>query len=169
MNDIDCYWVEPRLLLAGEYPGDWDEDTARSKLDGLLEAGVRTFVDLTEPEELDPYDALLNEEAARRGVAVSYCRRPVRDLGVPGIADMRETLAVIAATIADGVPVYVHCRGGIGRTGTVVGCWLVERGLDGGAALDAIEALRRDVRSQFIPSPETGEQRRFVQRWAEAR
>ena len=32
-------------------------------------------------------------------------------------------------------PVYVHCWGGIGRTGTVVGCWLVRHGMTGDEAL----------------------------------
>ena len=31
--------------------------------------------------------------------------------------------------------VYVHCRAGIGRTGTVIGCYLAEQGLDGPAAV----------------------------------
>ena len=169
MRDPDCYWVEPGVLLAGEYPGDWDEEAARAKLRGLLEAGVRTFVDLTEPDELEPYDTLLYDEAARLGLSVQYHRRPVRDLDVPSTPAMRRTLAIVSAAVSEGAPVYVHCRGGIGRTGTVVGCWLVDQGLGGDEALSAIEDRRRHARSRFIPSPQTDEQREFVQTWVPGR
>ncbi len=40
-TDPDCYWVEPGLLLAGEYPGAWDEATARTKLGATLRTGIR--------------------------------------------------------------------------------------------------------------------------------
>ena len=62
---------------------------------------------------------------------------------------------------------YVHCYGGIGRTGTVVGCWLRRQGLPGQEALDLIERLRRDTPDGWKPSPETSEQRRFVLDWEE--
>jgi hypothetical protein len=46
--------VEPDRLLAGEYPGSFVESTARARLGALLECGIRTFVDLTQPRELEP-------------------------------------------------------------------------------------------------------------------
>jgi hypothetical protein len=55
-RDPDCYWVYDDQLLAGDYPGDRDEATARQKLGDLLDASIRTFVDLTEAHELTPYD-----------------------------------------------------------------------------------------------------------------
>ena len=45
---------------------------------------------------------------------------------------MTRILDDVDAALADGGAVYVHCWGGIGRTGTVVGCWLVRHGLDDG-------------------------------------
>ena len=45
----------------------------------------------------------------------------------------------------EGGAVYVHCWGGIGRTGTVVGCWLLRHGLDRGDAIARIAELRREV------------------------
>ena len=60
----------------------------------------------------------------------------------------------------------VHCRGGIGRTGTVVGCWLVQSGRcgDGEAALRVIAEQWRTVEkhTRFPCSPETGAQAEFV-------
>ena len=48
----DSYWVAPQVLLAGEYPGARTEEEAREKLEALLDAGIRSFLDLTEAHEL---------------------------------------------------------------------------------------------------------------------
>ena len=60
----------------------------------------------------------------------------------------------------------VHCRGGIGRTGTVVGCWLVESGVakDGPEALVIIarEWATVEKSRRYPMSPETGGQCEFV-------
>src|SRR5262245_15122551 len=94
--DPDCYWVLPGQLLAGEYPGDYDEATARQKLGELLDAGIRTFVDLTEEGEHCAYEDWLASEASARGVSASYQRFPVVDLDVPSVAGMRDILTEIA-------------------------------------------------------------------------
>jgi atypical dual specificity phosphatase len=63
----------------------------------------------------------------------------------------------------------VHCRGGIGRTGMVVGCWLVQRGTarHGAEALDIIAREWRTVEkcTRYPLSPETGGQCEFVRTW----
>jgi hypothetical protein len=60
----------------------------------------------------------------------------------------------------------VHCWGGIGRTGTIVGCWLVEREqLAAPDALARIGALRALTLHCRVTSPETGDQCEFVNAW----
>jgi protein-tyrosine phosphatase len=164
-KDPDCYWVEPGRLMAGEYPGDWNQRSARRKLRALLDAGVRTFLDLTEHGELKPYDTWLAAEARAAGVEVAYHRHPVRDLDVPTSDGMRAILDVIESAITADAPVYVHCWGGIGRTGTVVCCWLVERGLTGEQALGEIALLRDGIKKRQIRSPEMDGQQEFVRAW----
>ena len=151
--------------MAGEYPGDWSERATRRKLRALIASGVRTFLDLTEHGELEPYDDCLAKEARAAGVEVAYHRHAIRDLDVPTPDGMRAILALIETAIAAEAPVYVHCWGGIGRTGTVVCCWLVERGLSGEQALVEITLLREGIRKRQIRSPEMAGQQEFVRSW----
>lgn len=163
------YWVEPGRLLAGEYPGAPSPAAARAKLRPFLQAGVTDFIDLTESHELEPYEALLHEEATALGVTARYDRFPVRDVSVPRHPDeMRGILNAIDSALDAGRVAYVHCWGGIGRTGTVVGCYLVRRGRTGDEALAELATLWKGVaKSRRCPrSPETAEQVRYVLDWS---
>lgn len=172
MNDHvipDSYWVIPGLLLAGEYPGARTDAEARPKLGALLDAGVRVFVDLTEAGEygLRPYWPLVQALAAERGINVTHVRLSIPDMCAPEPAHMLKILDTIDEWLAAGQPVYVHCYGGIGRTGTVVGCHLVRNGASGSAALDEIARRRQGTPDGYRQSPETDEQRRLVLAWRE--
>jgi hypothetical protein len=165
----NTYWVEPDRFLAGEYPGASTAVAAAAKLVRFLDAGIDTFIDLTEAHELEPYDALLQEEAHRRGLLVRYHRFPIRDVDVPRhMAEMTKILDTIADALAGGRRIYVHCWGGVGRTGTVVGCHLVRGGLDGDAALSKLGELFSAMdKASFRSSPETEAQRAWVRAWRE--
>lgn len=160
-------WVQPGRLLAGEYPGEKIESDARRKLGLFLDANVRYFVDLTEEGEsgLVPYAQLLADEAARRGVAAEYVRLPIRDVDVPHSREhMAEILNAIDGALGRGLGVYVHCWGGSGRTGTVVGCHLVRGGLGGSEALEQVAAWWKTVEKypRSRDSPQTAAQREWV-------
>lgn len=150
------YWVEPGRLLAGPYPAGWLGALTRRRLKELHAAGVTYFLDLTQPGELDSYAEELPDGA-------EHHRRPIRDMDVPTPSFMRATLDQLETALAEGHTVYVHCWGGIGRTGTVVGCWLVRRGLTGQQALDRIVALRGGLTN----SPQTPAQFAMVRAWSE--
>lgn len=112
------------LLVAGEYPGAKHGFTARQRLEAFLDAGITSFIDLTEAGEyqrggqMRPYDAKLLPLAASRGMTVSYRRFPMRDLDVPDRATMRAILDAIDQEQREGRVVYVHCYSGVGRAGT---------------------------------------------------
>ena len=170
---LRSYWVLEGKLLAGEYPGSANPLDARKKLARLYDAGIRHVVNLTEAHEVNhagerfsPYDTIFSEIAAERGDSVTCVRHPIRDLGIPDPSGMRTNLDDIGQALEHGRPVYVHCWGGIGRTGTVVGCFLIEAGMVWPeSVLDHIRHLRRNEARSYIESPETDQQRRFVTSW----
>lgn len=154
------YWVEPGRFAAGEHPAGADVAATRARLAQLREAGVRAFLDLTEPGERPDYRHLLPPDTR-------YENQPLPDHSVPRTADhMRRILAVLDELLDHGA-VYVHCRAGIGRTGTTVGCFLRARGAAPRAALDELNRLwRQNARAVHWPTvPETEEQEAFVLSW----
>jgi len=149
----DCYWVWPGRFMAGSHPAGC--------LGALLAAGVDCFVDLTcSDPALARYPAALPAATRWQGFAIT-------DYAVPGIALMRDIVDTIDAQLAAGARLYLHCHAGVGRTGTALGCWLVEQGLSGPDALALIAHKRSGLaRLAAMPrSPETDAQRSFVLRW----
>ena len=157
----NSYWVVPDRVLAGEYPGALDEAEARLRLRRLREAGIDSFIDLTEEGELPPYRHLLPEHT-------EYLRCAIVDARVPNnVSQTQGVLAAIRAALARGRGVYVHCRAGIGRTGLIVGCYLAEEQDNGRAALKALNRLwRQSGRAATWPQiPQTAEQVDYVRHW----
>jgi ADP-ribosylglycohydrolase len=163
----NTYWVEPGRLLAGEYPGAGSLVETTSRLQKLLAAGVTLFVDLTAEGELNAYHTLF--EYAQGENAIKHSRHYIKDHDVPKSPKiMQEILDTIDAHLANNGVAYVHCRAGIGRTGTTVGCYLVRSGLGADAALDRLNDLWcESERSRTWPSvPETEEQIEFIRGWS---
>jgi ADP-ribosylglycohydrolase len=158
----ESYWVIPGRLLAGKYPGGKTPKEAERRVAAMIEAGIDTFIDLTEADELPPYDIYLPASA-------HYLRKPIPDHGVPLHPEqMAEIQAEIDAALKRGRRVYVHCRAGIGRTGITVGCYLIEHGLSADAALIRLNELwQANERSASWPDvPETDEQRDYILAWS---
>jgi protein-tyrosine phosphatase len=170
-------WFDPRLLgdelpgrlgltiLPGKrgvsvrYPGrvyrrDLDEDFA-----SMHAAGVRTLVLLVEDAELRRWG---DPEIVARGAAggVEVLRHPTPDGRPPGSVDeMRTILAAIRERRRSG-NVAVACMGGVGRSGTVAACALVEAGMTAGQAIATVRSVRHPT------AVETMEQERFVRSFA---
>ncbi len=146
----------------------------RQKLTALLTAGITTFIDLTEERDrfrqLAPYSELLKRTAAKVGVRATHLRLPIDDTDVPPAWRMRVILDAIDTAVAAGEVAYIHCWGGVGRTGTVVGCLLREAGVDSETVLDELQALRAHTpRGKRRRSPENARQCDYVTGWVPGR
>lgn len=161
----NSYWATNQVL-GSEYPGDLNLEKARVKLTALLQAGITDFFDLTEVHELAPYEAQLRAVAAEQGVQARYHRFPIQDVSVPEPVILEAVLAALTTSVAAGRKAAVHCWGGVGRTGTIIGCYLVRaQQLTGVVALARIARAWQGVeKNHRVPrSPETAAQCRLVE------
>ncbi len=162
---VNTYWVVPSQFLAGEHPVELDESITVKRLTALLDAGVRTFVNLTEErEKMQSYSSHLCSIATNRRHEIEILQIPIPDRGVPSMERMKSILDAIDSYLANENPVFVHCFAGVGRTGTVVGCYLKrligqceERSLR-----NKISGLRRLLPGGREASPHTPEQIQVV-------
>jgi D-ribose pyranose/furanose isomerase RbsD len=167
------YWVITGKLLAGFFPGSKDPKEATIKLTALINSGIRHVINLMEPDERDftgfrfvPYDEVMESIAAKMRISVTFDQLPIKDLSVPTEHNMTRIQNQIDLCIKHGKPVYVHCLGVIGRTGTVVGCYLVRHCLATGKnVLDMIREMRKNSEGADRQSPETKEQGDMVVGW----
>ena len=159
------YWVIPGRFAAGAYPNPAPRN---DKVGELLDAGINLFVNLTQDypggtdSQMNRYDIRAAEQHA------TVVRRDIADNGVTSRDEMIVTLDVIDQHLRDGCNVYVHCWGGSGRTGTVVGCWLRRHGYaQSGEVIDLLRRLRveGDRKGGHKPTPQTGAQHRMVLEW----
>ena len=151
-------------LFGGEYPIDKELARSKRKLKQILNFGITDFIDLTEEDELHPYQPYLPE-------GVNYYRYPIKDCSAPN--SLQEVIR-LCRKIAEiernqNRKLYMHCWGGIGRTGTIVACYkLFKKGV--GDATMAIQKLREDFfdcpKAKYRRTPETKAQEEFIIQFA---
>ena len=136
--------------------GAWDRDLSRD-LDAIRDWGAAAVVTLLEPKELTLLRVeRLGEEVLRRNML--WFHLPIVDVSIPnekfeqewGVAG--EELRSILRRKLD---VLIHCRGGLGRAGTIAAWLLIELGMEPKKAIASVRAARPGA-------IETSEQEEFV-------
>ena len=137
-------WLVDDRVAACRYP------RSEKALHELAEQGVDMLVNL----HAQPHSAAT---LARHGLTELHL--PVRDFSAPTLEQLERGVAAIELALAANRKVAVHCGAGLGRTGTLLACYLVKQGLSSEEALVRIRAVRPG-------SVETPQQERAIQQYA---
>lgn len=162
-------------IFAGEYPGAKDVNECMMKVqDAFCSSNIKYFYDLTCEGELTPYANFLDGNKC-------YFRFPIPDCGVPAntgiVARLCQEIIYRGENGTkpyDGI--YIHCWGGVGRTGTIVACLYAYLMKNQGMSVEDIysksmqqlqDAFSKCPKSKFRVSPENYMQREFVRKFIE--
>lgn len=136
IQDMYFSWVIPNVLAGSRAP--WRVAEVRF----LQQQGIETLVRLQEPERL-----MLTSEALDAWGLEDF-KYPIADGGAPTVEGTQIVIDFIQQRLKKNVPIAVTCGAGIGRTGTILACYLVA---DGMSAEEAVRVLR-GMRSPSIES-----------------
>lgn len=159
------YRVSKRVF-AGEHPLFNGYGTSLSgSLEQLLTFGITDLLDLTLSYEAPQYEALLPANVHR----ISF---PIRNCDVPSSV---ESVVVLFRQIErlfrerPDAKLYIHCHGGVGRTGTIVACYYIHfEHLTFDKALARMrERFADSIRSKSMDAPETRGQVAFIRAFAD--
>lgn len=137
--DLKFSWVIDEKLAGSRAP------RSRSELIALKHQGIRALVRLVEPHESRVTTSEIHE------VGLEDYNEPVPDFEAPTPAQIDKITEYIDSRLEAGVTVGVSCNAGIGRSGVILACYLIHKGL---TAKDALEL----VRSKRGRGPEVPEQ-----------
>jgi protein-tyrosine phosphatase len=159
-----CYRVVIDELIAGPTFLSSNQAITQSRIKALAKAEVRYIVTLATESEL--FSAREQLDANFDGLFNQHYF-PIVDGKAPSADFMRLILDAIDRMVGARETLFLHCLGGRGRTGVVVGCFLARHGVGTGiGALNALTKLRME-HGLFEPSPETESQRQRVIHWKE--
>ena len=172
----NSYLIDRNLnLYAGEYPGDKDDEKCRMKVgEGGYWYGFRHFFDLTEAGELNPYSQYLPSDTYHHRFSIHDCDVPANTYSVRRLIE-----EIISCGKQGGHgygKIYIHCWGGVGRTGTIVACLYAYMMKDDGLSTNELyelamqklrDSFKRCPKSKYRTIPDTKEQCAFIKRFIE--
>lgn len=133
----------PGKRQSGSVSGDWQRDL-ETDLQAIADWGAAAVVTLMEPKELAWVGVEhIGEAVEARGM--DWYHLPIRDVQPPGLRFENRWVLYglkLRRLLRQGGKVLIHCRGGLGRSGTVAARLLVELGMAPAPAIDAVRAAR---------------------------
>lgn len=160
-------------IYAGEYPGDKDDFECKLKIDSFHLCEFNYFYDLTERGELRPYRQYLGAEQEYHNFSIPDCGTPNETASVVRLLNeiITRSQRNHQSIIHGHEKTYIHCWGGVGRTGTIIACyyayWLKGQGYTADEiyqkAMDMLsESFSHCPKSKYRISPENQQQRDFI-------
>ena len=166
------YWILPSKLMAGAYPAHPKNGEHRKIISALIECGITDFINLVLDDETGmggtSFRGYIKDyrDTAPIGMNPVMHKFPIPDEEVPDVTYMIQILNKVDELLKLGRVPYIHCWGGKGRTGTVVGCWLVRnRYAAQEGALFRLKELTAEQMEFFWHTPNTPEQQEYVTAW----
>ncbi len=120
-------WLVEQKLAAMSYPESKDAFLLLWKL------GIRAMINLAE-------EPLPGEIPRKVGILTEHI--PVVDFTAPTLQQVEQAIAMIYFCLDKEMPVAVHCIAGLGRTGTILACYLVGQGISAEEAITTIRQWR---------------------------
>ena len=115
-------------LIYGKLAGSAIQ-TSKDEINWVEEQGIKSIVTVRE----EPLDENWVED-------VKYLHVISNDMGVPEFSDLVNSVDYIHKRITEDEPVMVHCLAGLGRTGTILACYLIK--YEKISAKNAIQKIR---------------------------
>jgi len=133
----------PGKKQTGTYGDPWDRDL-ETDLQAIREWGADALVSLIEDHEFQKLQVSeLGPKAEAMGL--EWHHLPIRDRDIPDDkfeATWRCAGCRLRSLLRQGRKIVIHCKSGLGRTGTIAGRLMIELGDTADAAINAIRAAR---------------------------